>query len=112
MKPNGFSARRRQSRCTPRTASAALYPTFFAARSYASLADLNRQLDTWIDRVVHQRRVPGESEKLVVQALAEEEPRLLKLPEHPFQTESIRVTSSGKTPYLRHRGRQLPGPRS
>jgi len=75
--------------------------SFFAARTYASLADLNRQVDTWIDRVVHQRRVPGESEKLVVQALAEEQPRLLKLPEHSFQTEAIRVTSSGKTPYLR-----------
>jgi len=75
--------------------------SFFAARTYASLADLNRQVDTWIDRVVHQRRVPGESEKLVVQALVEEQPRLLKLPEHPFQTEAIRVTSSGKTPYLR-----------
>ena len=55
--------------------------SFFAARTYGSLADLNRQLDTWIDRVVHQRRVPGESEKLVAQALVEEEPRLLKLPE-------------------------------
>jgi len=75
--------------------------SFFAARTYASLADLNRQLDTWLDRVVHQRRVPGESEKLVVQALVEEQPRLLKLPEHPFQTESIRVVLSGKTPYLR-----------
>jgi transposase len=75
--------------------------SFFAARTYGSLADLNRQLDTWIDHVVHQRRVPGESEKLVAQALVEEEPRLLKLPEHPFQTESIRAVSSGKTPYLR-----------
>lgn len=58
--------------------------SFFAARSYGSLADLNRQLDTWLARVVHQRRVPGDADKLVSQALAEEQDRLLKLPEHPF----------------------------
>ena len=75
--------------------------SFFAARTFGSLADLNRQLDTWIARVVHQRRVPGDSEKLVVQALAEEQSRLLALPEHPFQTDSMRAVSSGKTPYLR-----------
>lgn len=75
--------------------------SFFAARSFGSLADLNRQLDTWIERVVHQRRVPGEADKLVVDALADEQARLLGLPQHPFQTDSIRAISSGKTPYLR-----------
>jgi len=75
--------------------------SFFAARSYSSLADLNRQLDTWLERVVHQRRVPGNAEKLVSEALIEEQERLLKLPEHPFAPESIRAISSGKTPYLR-----------
>jgi len=75
--------------------------SFFAARTYGSLTDLNRQLDTWIERVVHQRRVPGDTGKLVAQALLEEQERLLKLPEHPFLTESIRAISSGKTPYLR-----------
>jgi transposase len=75
--------------------------SFFAARTYGSLADLNRQLDTWVERVVHRRRVPGDAEKLVAQALIDEQERLLKLPEHPFPTESIRAISSGKTPYLR-----------
>ena len=75
--------------------------SFFAARSYGSLADLNRQLDTWLARVAHQRRVPGDADKLVSQALTEEQDRLLKLPEHPFTPESIRAISSGKTPYLR-----------
>ena len=75
--------------------------SFFAARTYGSLADLNHQLDTWIERVVHQRRVPGDAEKLVAQAHIEEQERLLKLPEHPFLAESIRAIASGKTPYLR-----------
>jgi len=75
--------------------------SFFAARTYRSLADLIRQLDTWIERVVHQRRVPDDAEKLVAQALLEEQERLLNLPEHPFLPESVRAISSGKTPYLR-----------
>jgi len=78
-----------------------LRESFFAARTFSSLADLNRQLDSWIEHVAHQRGVPGHLEKRVVEALGEEQERLLPLPEHPFQTESIRGVSSGKSPYLR-----------
>lgn len=78
-----------------------LRESFFAARSFSSLADLNRQLDSWVEHVAHQRGVPGELEKRVALALTEEQPRLLPLPEHPFQTDSIRAICSGKTPYLR-----------
>jgi transposase len=78
-----------------------LRESFFAARSFSSLTDLNRQLDTWTEQVAHQRRVPGEAEKRVIEALDEERPRLLALPEHAFTTDTIRVAVSGKTPYLR-----------
>lgn len=78
-----------------------LRESFFAARSFASLADLNRQLDTWVEHVAHQRRVPGDAEKRVAEALDEERPRLLPLPEHPFPTDTIRAVCSGKSPYLR-----------
>ncbi len=78
-----------------------LRESFFAARSFSSLADLNRQLESWLEHVAHQRGVPGELEKRVSEALDEERPRLLPLPEHPFQTDAIRAISSGKTPYLR-----------
>ena len=37
-----------------------LRDSFFAARRFASLDDLNRQLDDWIERVAHARRVPGD----------------------------------------------------
>ena len=43
-----------------------LRESFFAARGFASLDDLNRQLDEWIQRIVHARRVPGEDELTVV----------------------------------------------
>lgn len=78
-----------------------LRESFFAARTFGSLADLNRQLDTWLEHVAHQRRVPGDAEKRVSEALDEERPRLLPLPEHPFPTDTIRAICSGKSPYLR-----------
>lgn len=78
-----------------------LREAFFAARTFGSLADLNRQLDVWLRDVAHQRLVPGDAGKRVAEALAEEQARLLPLPEHRFPTDTIRAVSSGKTPYLR-----------
>lgn len=81
-----------------------LRESFFAARHFSSLADLNRQLDTWIEHVAHRRRVPREPAKLVLEALVEEQQRLLPLPEHPFIVDTVRVARSGKTPYVRFDG--------
>jgi transposase len=78
-----------------------LKESFFAARTFSSLADLNRQLDTWLRDVAHQRLVPGDTKKRVAEAFVEEQERLLPLPEHLFPTDTIRAVSSGKTPYLR-----------
>ncbi len=77
---------------------------FFAARSFASVADLNAQLARWIAEVAHARPVPGRREQRVADALAEEQPRLLPLPEHPFSCDLLRAVSSGKTPYIRFDG--------
>ncbi|MFN7135669.1 MAG: IS21 family transposase, partial [Myxococcales bacterium] len=79
-----------------------LRDSFFAARSYSSLADLNAQLARWIGQVAHARRVPGDgSGRLVAAALEEERPRLLRLPAHAFETDVVRAVASGKTPYVR-----------
>jgi transposase len=77
---------------------------FFAARPFASVADLNAQLARWIEEVAHARPVPGRREQRVADALAEEQPRLLPLPEHPFSCDLLRAVSSGKTPYIRFDG--------
>jgi hypothetical protein len=77
---------------------------FFAARAFSSVADLNTQLARWIAEVAHARPVPGRREERVVDALAEEQPRLLPLPEHPFGCDLLRAVSSGKTPYIRFDG--------
>jgi transposase len=76
--------------------------SFFAARRFASLDDLNAQLATWIDRVAHARVLGDEGERRVVRdALSEERPRLLPLAEHRFESDLVRPIASGKTPYVR-----------
>jgi transposase len=77
---------------------------FFAARPFSSVTDLNAQLARWIAEVAHARPVPGRREQRVGDALAEEQPRLLPLPEHPFPCDLLRGVSSGKTPYIRFDG--------
>jgi transposase len=78
-----------------------LREAFFAARPFRDLADLNAQFVQWRDAVAHARRVPGDPTRTVTAALAEEQPRLLPLPAHPFSTALVRGVTSGKTPYLR-----------
>jgi hypothetical protein len=76
--------------------------SFFAARRFQSLDDLNGQLEDWIERVAHTRPVPGDpDQRRVGDALVDERERLLPLPEHAFDTDHVRVVTSGKTPYLR-----------
>jgi len=76
--------------------------SFFAARRYASLDDLNAQLAEWIDRVASARPRPQDPDrKSVRDAFVEEKPRLLPLPQHPFACDVARAVRSGKTPYVR-----------
>ncbi len=72
---------------------------FFAARPFRDLDDLNTQFRRWRDEVAHQRRHPEMPDRTVADAWAEEQPRLLPLPAHPFETELVRAVRSGKTPY-------------
>jgi transposase len=82
-----------------------LRDSFFAARTFYSVEDLNRQFEDWKLRVGHVRCVPGDAEKRTVEtALLEETPRLLPLPAHPFTCDHVKAISSGKTPYLRFDG--------
>ena len=74
---------------------------FFAARTFADLEDLNAQFRRWRDDIAHQRPHPEQRECTVAQVLAAEQPRLLPLPTHPFDTEVMRTVISGKTPYVR-----------
>jgi transposase len=74
---------------------------FFAARQFRDVGDLNAQFLHWRDQWAHARPCPGDPDKSVAEALEEERPRLLRLPEHPFECELVLPKCSGKTPYLR-----------
>lgn len=76
--------------------------SFFEARRFSSLDDLNAQLARWIETVAHVRITPGDPERKRVQdSLEAERPRLLPRPEHPFACNLVRPAVSGKTPYIR-----------
>jgi len=71
--------------------------SFFAARSFTTLADFNRQALDWRNQVAHQRRWPGDDSRLVAQAFEEEKPHLLPLPAHPFSCELMHTVYADKT---------------
>lgn len=74
--------------------------SFRAGRSFTTLAECNRQALAWRDQVAHQRRWPGEDGRTVEQVFAEEQPRLLPPPLHPFSTDRIETVRSHKTSYV------------
>jgi len=74
--------------------------SFWAGRVFTTLADCNRQALLWRDEVAHQRRWPDDSARSVAQAFAEEQPRLLPLPLHPFNTDRMEEVRSRKTIYV------------
>lgn len=74
---------------------------FFAARTFVDVDDLNAQFRRWRDEVAHQRPHPEQRDRTIAEVLAEEQPRLLPLPAHPFETAVMRLVTSGKTPYVR-----------
>src|SRR5262249_28046358 len=84
---------------------------FFAARTFRDVDDLNAQFRRWRDQlnpqfrrwraeIPHQRRHPEPPDQPVAQIFAQEQPRLLPLPAHPFDTAVKRIVTSGKTPYV------------
>jgi transposase len=76
--------------------------SFFEARRYTSIVDLNTQLAEWIDRVAFARPRPQDPDRRSVRdAFVDERPRLLPLPEHDFPCDLIKPIASGKTPYIR-----------
>ncbi len=82
-----------------------LRDSFFAARRFTGLDDLNVQLGQWIHNVALVRPWPGAPDgRRVVDVFGEERPRLLPLPEGAFSADVLRAVSSGKTPYIRFDG--------
>lgn len=75
--------------------------SFWAGRGFTTLAECNRQAWLWRDQVAHRRRWPGADGRSVEQVFAEEQPRLLPLPLHSFNTDRVETVSSHKSIYVR-----------
>lgn len=75
--------------------------SFFAARSFTTLDDLNEQATLWCNGQAADRICPSAREVRVGEAFRQEQARLLALPENPFITDEVVSVSIGKTPYAR-----------
>jgi len=75
--------------------------SFFAARRFNSIEDLNRQALIWRDEIAHRRAWPQDDSRRVLDVLKEEQPRLLPLPVHPLETDLMIPVKSDKTIYTR-----------
>ena len=74
---------------------------FFAARQWRDLDDLNAQAAAWCQGQAADRPCPEDRSISVREAFAQEQPRLLALPDNPFPTDEREAVSAGKTPYVR-----------
>jgi hypothetical protein len=74
---------------------------FFAARDFASVADLNVQAMAWCREIALERRVPDQKHKTVQEAFAEDKAVMIPLAEDEFPVEECLEVRVGKTPYLR-----------
>lgn len=74
---------------------------FFAGRDWQTLDQLNAQADEWCQGTSANRRCPQNQELLVKEAFLQEQPRLLTLPDNPFNTRERQTVRAQKTPYIR-----------
>jgi len=75
--------------------------SFFAARKWRDLDDLNNQAQAWCQGQAADRPCPEDRSISVRKAFAQEQPRLLALPDNPFPCDEREVVSAAKTPYVR-----------
>ncbi|WP_456152328.1 IS21 family transposase [Paraburkholderia nodosa] len=75
--------------------------SFFAARRFTDLDDLNAQAALWCAGPAAERPCREEPTITVREAFEREQPNLLALPENPYPCELLLAVKVGKTPYVR-----------
>jgi hypothetical protein len=75
--------------------------SFFAARAFTDLDDLNAQAEAWCSGLAADRRCPEDPNRSVREVFAEEVPHLLPLPDNPAPLLERVAVTVGKTPYVR-----------
>jgi hypothetical protein len=78
--------------------------SFFAAREWKDLADLNRQALDWCMGLAADRPCPEDPRMTVREAFGAERDKLLAVRENPFPTEEREEVKAQKTPYVRFDG--------
>ena len=87
-----------------------LRDSFFAARTFVDIADLQRQFLIWRDDIAHQRSHPDDKTRTVAEVLSEERRLLVPLPAHPFDTTRVIAVRVDKQPYIRFDGNRYSVP--
>ena len=75
--------------------------SFFAARDFEDIHDLNRQAHQWCEGMSADRPCPEDTSITVQEAFEQEKPKLLPLPENPYPADERVEVRVGKTPYVR-----------
>jgi transposase len=75
--------------------------SFFAAREFSDLGDLNTQAAAWCEQVAAERACPEDRSRRVREVFANERERLLALPDNPFPCEEREQVEVRRTPYVR-----------
>jgi transposase len=75
--------------------------SFFAARTFTDIDDLNAQALAWTQGIAAERLCPEDRAHTVRELFTEERGKLLTLPDNPYPTEERVVVEVGKTPYVR-----------
>src|SRR5208282_5946591 len=75
--------------------------SFFAAREFADLDDLNAQADVWCRGLAADRPCPEQNSLSVREAFSAEAQLLLKLPDNAYPLLERVAVTAGKTPYVR-----------
>ena len=75
--------------------------SFFGARHFRDLDDLNDQADEWCSTRAVERPCPEDPQRTVADVFAEERPHLIALPDNPFPCEERVEVQVGKSPYIR-----------
>ncbi len=78
--------------------------SFFPARTYRDLEDLNAQAMHWCEGIASDRRCPEDRTQSVREAFEHERGSLTALPADTFPTDERAEVRVGKTPYVRFDG--------
>ena len=81
-----------------------LRTSFWPAREWTDIDDLNRQAELWCRRVAGARKHHEEPQLIVHGAWEQEKAKLLPPPDDPFPAEDVVSAKVGKTPYVRFDG--------